>query len=187
MAAAQVALDILEVLENIIVNVPAHQIHGLKQVSTTWNQLVRTSPRIRKARCLRPSGCRLDNHIPQYPLGSNISLNPALPWCEARFIHNVIERVCSTPTKVLRPLAGYTPSRGDFITDPRCQAVHVHFAIPDVIKCTLYNKNGIKIGDILDLTSAMLDTYEHYLEEPQPRGWREPRLTIKFYFVEVIY
>lgn len=54
MAATQAVLETYELLEKIIVLLPATQIREVKCVSKFWRDLIKRSNPIREARCIRP-------------------------------------------------------------------------------------------------------------------------------------
>lgn len=57
MASARAVLETWELLENIMVHVSPYSMLNLERVSKYWNQLMRESKRIQRARCLNPSAC----------------------------------------------------------------------------------------------------------------------------------
>jgi hypothetical protein len=80
MAAAQAALETPELLEIIITFVPAHQIHSLKSVSKYWNELIKSSQPIRKARCAKPVRWSSKEDVPTYGPNRKIELHPQINY-----------------------------------------------------------------------------------------------------------
>lgn len=166
MSAARAVLDTLEVLENIIVNVPAYQIPGLKQVSTLWNQLIETSPCIQKALCLVPTAYLGQVH-PIYAVALALRKNPNLPWV---FV-DISPRSGYKLFFHIRPIG---PSRlaflqafpDEYLTFPRCQQAALQLRGENILfiaQCILRVKGGIKIGDVYDSIDALWRTHTRYL------------------------
>ena len=168
MAATQAVFDTLELLENIITFVPPKKIQTLERVSKYWRQLINTSPRIRRLRCLKPAFYATDGQPIYYP-GPCITIHPSLGYRFDRTSREAIHRkfdICERSAKRLSRL------RGDYATFPRCQAMLIkldmHFT--DLQQdCVLYVKEEIKIGDLLDVRDKLLLTYERFvLQQDKP-------------------
>lgn len=183
MAAAEAVLTTAELLENIILQVPdpAYNIQPLKEVARLWNKLIRDSPRIKKARCLRPVGydCKhvhgyyedqgypdwCSDGIPRYPAHSNMqfcstSEDPvSYPSCDGVAKVKTISIIPSHES-VLPEL---DPDR--CVTFPRCSAVFLqvpYSMFSDWDSCVLVVQDGVKISDILRIHNAVEHQYERY-------------------------
>lgn len=166
MAATEAVFATVELLENIIVNIPAREIHSLKKVSSYWNQLIRSSPQIRSARCLKPITDPDRAPYVAYDRGARINFNLRLPShrVEAYDLQNhEYLTYMDIPISVLQQLSVV---REEYITSPRCPALDLCLRSYGSygISCVLYVKDGIKINDLLHVMRKLWLSYEESLE-----------------------
>lgn len=169
MAAARAVFETAELLENIIILVPAAKIHFLKRVSRYWRQLITTSPRVRNARCLKPAWCANDGTPIYYP-GPCIRLHPSFVCQANRPKRKAIHSLFEMHGRSAKELNG---RRGNYATTPRCQTMGIKLNLCSLNgrshptsaqqDCTLYVKGEIKIGDILDVREKLLHTHERFV------------------------
>ena len=139
-----------------------HQIYTLKRVSKFWNQLIISSPAIRKATCLQPSGYDAYG-TPGYSTPSTVNVHLSIGG-SFRFTRETPTYtrfyINSSSQKAMQKF------RDEFATMPRCQAllVQAYHSVKnrDFISCVLYVKDGVKIADLLDLRDGMKTTFARY-------------------------
>ena len=183
MAATQAVFDTLELLENIITFVPPKKIQTLERVSKYWRQLINTSPRIRRLRCLKPAFYATDGQPIYYP-GPCIIVHPSLGYRFDRTSREAIHRkfdICERSAKRLGRL------RGDYATFPRCQTMLIKLNLYPLDlhqDCVLCVKEGIRIGDMLDVRDNLLLTYKRFiLQQHEPlqaeATWKNQRSMLR--------
>ena len=155
--AAQAVFGTVELLENIILYVPAHQIHLLKGVSKFCDELVRTSSFVRRLRCLTPTFQFMDQVL-LYDIETAPRLHPSL--------YSIGKHVeCKSTEVVLTKLMftrGSMPAleryKGIYPSNPRCEALRVSLhglGTHDKNECTIYAKGGIKMDDFLKVCTKL--------------------------------
>jgi hypothetical protein len=80
MTAVQATLETWELLEIIITYVPANEIRSLKSVSKYWNQLIKSSHPIRRARCAKPVRWSSKEDVPTYGPDFKVELHPQINY-----------------------------------------------------------------------------------------------------------
>ena len=170
MAGARQVLELPELLENIISRLPAHQIYYSKRVAKFWDQLIRSSPAIRKASCLQPS-CSTPHGTPKcsYTAQSSIELHPCIKGSWSFTKGDTTYTRFRVDEYYVEAIQNF---RDEFATAPRCQATLMEAYHPypwnpltRLMGCVLYVKGGVKMEDLLDLRDGMITTFERF--DPQ--------------------
>lgn len=176
MVATRAVFETPELLENIIIFVPVKKILSLKRASRCCHQLIETSPRIRRARCLRPALFASNGKSIYYP-GPCITTHPSLEYQFNRTGKEAMHRKFDISERSAERLIGL---RGDYATTPRCQTMLIRLnqhSIDVHQNCVLYVKEAIKIGDMLDVRANLLLTYERFVlqqhKPPQSKAARK--------------
>ena len=163
MAAAQAVFETCELLENIVIYVPAHQIRSLKVVAKFWSHLIWSSSAIRKAQCLTPGSFWVwsGGHIPIY----ESEYEPRMRVHQGLFAPYTLVRdqepwcIKESVRLSARDAYNLAPYRKEYATLPRCQCLYMELASQTEIQCTVYNKNGIKISDIIETRVSLIHAY----------------------------
>ncbi|KAK3719559.1 hypothetical protein LTR37_004417 [Vermiconidia calcicola] len=179
MAAANSVFDTYELLENIVIRLPAIDIIAVMRVAKIWRDIISKSVRIHDARILapiekiRPHDDPRDEHriFPLYESTSKIKFNHLkiisprsrfdiydFPQCTADY-EEWGREMCAFIT-----IHEETPKhRSLYATLPPCQAIHtVERDMSWDPGCVVYVKNGVRIGDLIDAHRALRTTEDRY-------------------------
>ena len=153
MAAKDKALDLVELFENIILQLPGQFIPNLCYFSKRWNTIITTSHAIQfhyRNRVLIPE--RFDGNyedVPVYMKSPNMRVHP--------LIRHATITGPSTPAGTVKHVTVFGPmefdserliaARDEFATIPPCQNMHMSGTRDSCFSV----KTGIKIGDLLDI------------------------------------
>jgi hypothetical protein len=169
MAARQAVLETPEMLENITIYIRAHQIRPLKSVSRFWSQHIKTSPAIRNAQCITPTGWSRGGHIPIYEIESKTQIKFHRKLFPAEKFNNA-GQVCRTKSSDIRSrkaiqLASY---RAEYATFPKCRCLFIYLPRFPQNHCVVYNKDGIKISAIIGARASLIQAF---YSSTQPHRW----------------
>lgn len=173
MAAATAVFDTYELLEHILVQLPAASITKCSRVCSTWRQLIRDSSRIREAHTLRPKARS------SYPTLLYESSEPIkfLPMLRARTTpilgpEKWIRLDFFVPFRILRNDSARSEYEQQYISNPPISRIYIGYcAYPLKPKksirendneCVLRNPKGITMGDLLETTYAVEETERKY-------------------------
>ena len=170
MAAARAALTTCELLEGIIVHLPANTIWKSRVVSKTWYKLIKTSGRARRAQRLVPLK-QEDDFKDSYNKDRLVIpiYNPS-DWAPIR-VHPLLtpgsyshtQDICKR-TRLHTDECDWSQlqKRGaEFFTSPPCQAVLLLCLVRPVPtfernESFVYRKEGVRICDVLDVTRLVI-------------------------------
>jgi hypothetical protein len=156
MAAQQAVFDTYELLENIILRLPGHQITRPQLVSKTWKEFINSSSAIRRhynnGSLLPARWSGSDANIPVYDESPNIKFHPIL----RRFAHvrktppHDVKK-CITMDKRNLNSQPVIEAKDDFLTKPPCQHLHIFKLDATEGGKARHVKGGFKIGDLFKL------------------------------------
>lgn len=157
MAAAQAVAETYELLEMIIIYIPADRIKSLRRVLKNFKAFIGASIRIRRARTMAPSRRTnakwLPPKAPIYASEDNIKMHHKMARKFGQLLDNRsrinIYFIDRKRASILDKL------RNDYATHPRCQEL-VMYNVFTKGHCTVYRESGIKIGDLLDAREDLL-------------------------------
>ncbi|KAK3680536.1 hypothetical protein LTR37_021188 [Vermiconidia calcicola] len=172
MAAANSVFDTYELLENIIIRLPAIDITTVMRVATTWRDIISKSVRIHDARILapiekiRPHDDPREGHAkhPSYESTPGIDftdLSIISPRSMFEFENSSIFLVdgkeCVKKKGMVISIHEDTPKlRNLYATLPPSHAIYVKESMVGWdYHCGVYVKNGVRIGDLIDAHRAV--------------------------------
>lgn len=185
MSATETVLGTYELLEHILALLVPQAVPVADRVCKTWHQIVRRSRRIRTARCLKPipfftnfdEDLTLEGELaPYYENPGSFTISKLVRVAEesangdgssSRPSNNkwIIMLNFSEGTRSLR-----VSERAVHVTNPPVTAIKVDVLIPmdnDILSlrrpsCTVWNKEGVMIADLLDAVQALKATETTY-------------------------
>lgn len=168
MCGAQHCLGVWELLENVLIYLPPTDLTRVMRVASLWKEIRQRSVRLRHNHVLVPfppetslfhRRCLRFDSVPQYPPETGLRIN-----CILRATNAFIERrrggesrpafqidLWQLNTRLLKRF------QREFVTFPPCQRVLLS-THPRSTICTVYVKDGIRIGDLVDMGNALSAT-----------------------------
>ena len=174
--AAAAVFGTYELLESILVLVPAHLIHQLKCVSKTWSQVITSSARVRKARCLSPAEWIKNHHVhgrPLYKPKWSVRIHPhframCLRSGNGHSLYAYWYYYFRVPEKEYKSLERWG---ADYATIPPIQAVEITVEENTIDSSRImFVKEGVKVRDILEAGKALVTTHEKYVTGLEPEA-----------------
>ena len=167
MAATEAVLGTFELLENIVIRVPAlaYNIHNLRQVSKTWREVIKSSSKIHQLRCLKPISDEEyhDSITYVHSPGHYIRFHPELCSNETNQFLRSRGITLLTPPKASTEYLNQFAN--DYATYPRCAALGMGLADwtdCDLWRCAVFVKDGVKVREVLAVHRALVITHSHY-------------------------
>ena len=120
--------------------------------------MIKSSVRIRRARCLRPVAWEKDG-TPIYYNGEG----PSIQYHEEMTFHEHEYYGSKSQDITYLDPQHIQHCEDDFATSPRCQMLHacVSGSIPgDDWHCVIYNKNGVRIQDVMAVKASLIKSCE---------------------------
>ncbi|KAK4634226.1 hypothetical protein CLAFUW4_02307 [Fulvia fulva] len=190
MSAAQQVFDTAELLEIIICQCPPYQIQELKSVARSWRDMINSSNAVRRSRVLLTlcsDAPDYDNDdVPLWDVNTFctyyatdwVRLNPVFEKVHYEFGQMRIETTYYDITIVLPSSLSHSSSLEEFVTTPPVAAITLgtrcwssdngEWHVPDNENaCTAYNKEGLKVKDILAVRDALIAA-QHTSSDNQP-------------------
>jgi hypothetical protein len=154
MAAVQVLIHTVELLELIVLQLPPHQMPHLRLVSTYWRNVVEQSTAIRRHYRNRPliptswDGLPSSNTMPIYESNANIKPHPAF--------QPTIDVGCDDSRKIIRLTFSYAElqelnkARTEFATKPPCQYIALGWGSTSIPERVMFVELGVTVGDLIE-------------------------------------
>ena len=192
MAAATAVFDTYELLEHILLQLPATSITKCSRVSSTWRLLIRNSSRIREAHTLHPKASREYPSV-MYESREPIKFKPMLPARTTpipgpggpiNFLHMLRSRNTLpgpsksvkidffVPFRILRNDPRRPEYEDEYISNPPISHLRIGYSVyplkPSNVyrehdnECVLRNPKGITMGELLDTAYTIEETERKY-------------------------
>lgn len=184
MSAVTTVFETYELLESIIACLPPRSIRNAGAVAQSWHHLTRRSARIRRARCIVPTGRSpyISHHDcighPTYSPSCTVLLHPVLNGMEVANDTSTV-LVFEVP-ETLEACAG----RGSaYATEPPCSVLYVYLADDHddtywhEIDCMVQVQEGVRLSDLVTAANGMLESFRRYdagvlVSGPEPQSVR---------------